>query len=89
MTVSSLVTALLVGAALGAGARWLVPATRGVPFWVPVAVAVGAAVLATVVARFAGVDTSGVSAVEVFLQVVFAAAGVALVAGTADRGYSR
>ncbi|XVU20871.1 GlsB/YeaQ/YmgE family stress response membrane protein [Actinoplanes sp. CA-054009] len=89
MTVSSLVTALLVGAALGAGARWLLPATRGVPFWVPLAVAVGAAVLATVVARFAGVDTSGVAPVEVILQVVFAAAGIALVAGTADRRYSR
>ncbi|MEU8817142.1 GlsB/YeaQ/YmgE family stress response membrane protein [Actinoplanes sp. NPDC048796] len=89
MTVSSLVTALLVGAALGAGARWLVPATRGVPFWVPLAVAVGAAVFATVVARFAGVDTSGVAPVEIFLQVVLAATGVALVAATADRRYSR
>ncbi|SNY25661.1 GlsB/YeaQ/YmgE family stress response membrane protein [Paractinoplanes atraurantiacus] len=87
MTVSSLVTALAVGAALGLGGRWIGPARRGTPFWVPLAVAVGAAMLATVVARLAGIDTVGVTVVEVVLQVVFAAIGVAFVAATGDRRY--
>ncbi|WP_127506240.1 GlsB/YeaQ/YmgE family stress response membrane protein [Actinoplanes solisilvae] len=88
MTLSSLVTALAVGVVLGLAGRSLVPAGRVVPFWVPVAVSVGAAVLATVVARLAGVDTAGVTAVEVVLQVIFASVGVALVAATADRSHS-
>ena len=84
MTISSLVTALAIGTVLGVCGRWIVPAGRGVPFWVPLAVALGAAVLGTVVGRLAGVDSPGVSPVEVTLQVVFAAAGVSLVAATAD-----
>ncbi|XVU22997.1 GlsB/YeaQ/YmgE family stress response membrane protein [Actinoplanes sp. CA-054009] len=83
MTVSSLVTALIVGSVLGLCGRWAVPAGRDMPFWVPVAVAVGTALLATVIARFSGVDTAGVTALEVILQVVFAAVGVAVVAATA------
>ncbi|WP_199517366.1 hypothetical protein [Nucisporomicrobium flavum] len=81
MTLSSLVTALAVGAVLGLGARWIL---RAVPFWVPLGVAVGAAVLGTVVGRLAGIDTSTVTALEVVLQVAFAAAAVTLVAMTGD-----
>jgi hypothetical protein len=85
MTISSLLTALAAGVALGLAGRFLVPAGRGVPFWVPLAVGIGAALLGTITARLAGVDTSGVSAVEVLLQAVFAGVAVALVAATADR----
>ena len=85
MTLTSLVSALAVGVALGLGARWILPAGRGVPFWVPLGVAVGAAVLGTVVGRLAGIDTSAVTAVEVVLQVTFAAGAVTVVAVTADR----
>ncbi|WP_127507812.1 GlsB/YeaQ/YmgE family stress response membrane protein [Actinoplanes solisilvae] len=88
MTLSSLVTALAVGTVLGLGGRWIVPAGRVVPVWVTLAVGIGAAVLATVVARLAGVYNPGVSLVEVVLQVIFAASGVALVAATADRPYN-
>lgn len=85
MTGTSLVTAVTVGLVVGALARWLVPACRGVPFWLPLAVGVGAAVLGTVTARLAGVDTSQVSPVELVLQVTLASLGVGAVAVTADR----
>ncbi|MCO8277653.1 GlsB/YeaQ/YmgE family stress response membrane protein [Actinoplanes sp. TRM 88003] len=85
MTVSSLFTAVAVGIVVGLGGRWIVPAGRTVPFWLPLSVAVGAAVFATVIARALGVDASQVSAVEVVMQVAFAISGVALVATTADQ----
>ncbi|MCM4083815.1 hypothetical protein [Paractinoplanes hotanensis] len=87
MTISSLITALAVGTTFGLGGWWLIPAGRSVPFWVPLAVAVSAAMLATVVVRLAGIDTSGVTAVEVVVQMVFAGTGVGLVAATADRRF--
>ncbi|MDY7087201.1 MAG: GlsB/YeaQ/YmgE family stress response membrane protein [Actinomycetota bacterium] len=85
MTVSSLVTAVAVGVVLGIGGRWMVPAGRSVPFWLPLCVGVGAAVFATVIARIVGVDASRVSAIEVLMQVAFAVCGVVLVARTAER----
>lgn len=85
MTVSSLVIAVAVGTLVGLIGRWLLPADRRLPFWVPLAVAVGAAVLGTVIGRFAGIDDTGVSPVEVVLQILFAAVAVSLVVATADR----
>ena len=85
MTATSLLTAVTVGLVLGILVRWLVPACRGVPFWLPLAVGVGAALSGTVAARLAGVDTSQVSVVELVLQVALAGLGVGAVAVTADR----
>ena len=89
MTITSLLTALAVGAVIGLAGRILMPAGRGIPFWVPLAVGIGAAVLGTVTARLAGVETPGVAAIELLLQIVFAGVAVALVAATADRRPSR
>lgn len=85
MTGTSLATAVVVGLVVGLLVRWLVPACRSVPFWLPPAVGVGAAVLGTVTARLGGVDTSQVSLVELVLQVTLAGLGVGAVALTADR----
>lgn len=88
MTISSLIAALTIGAIIGVCARWFVPPNRGIPFWVLLAVAIGAAVLGSVIVRLAGVGDSALSLVEVVLQVTFATAGVTLVAATADRSPS-
>ncbi len=85
MTISSLVAALTVGAVVGVCARWFVPPHRGIPFWVPLAVAIGAAVLGSVTASLAGVGDAALSAAEVILQITFATAAVALVIATGDR----
>ncbi|GAA3347082.1 hypothetical protein GCM10020358_60530 [Amorphoplanes nipponensis] len=84
MTATSLLSAVLIGLVLGASAGRFVPACRSVPFWLPVAVGVGAAVLGTVVARLAGVDDSRVSPVELALQVSLAGLSMIVVALTAD-----
>jgi hypothetical protein len=85
VTLTSLLTALGVGVLIGLGGRLLLPARRGVPFWVPLAVGVTASLLGTVTARLAGVVDPAVSDVELLLQGLFAGAAVALVAATADR----
>jgi hypothetical protein len=85
VTAASLVTAVTVGLVIGVLARWRVPVCRGVPFWLPSAAGVGAAVLGTVGARLAGVDTSQVSPVELILQVTLGGLGVAAVVRTAGR----
>jgi hypothetical protein len=85
VTLTSLLTALGVGVLIGLGGRMLVPAGRGVPFWVPLAVGVTASLLGTVTARLAGVADPVVSDVELVLQGLFAGAAVALVAATDRR----
>jgi small basic protein len=85
MTISSLVAALTVGAVIGVCARWFVTPDRGIPFWVPLAVAIGAAVLGSVTAHLAGMGDAALSVVEVILPVMFATVGVALVIATGDR----
>jgi hypothetical protein len=85
MTATSLISAVTVGLVLGVLARWLVAACRSVPFWLPPAAGVGAAVLATVAARLAGVDGSQVSLIEVILQLGAAGLSLSAVAATGDR----
>lgn len=85
MTVTSLVAAVVIGAALGLAGHLLTRADRRVPFWLPPTVGVGAAVFATTVVRIAADLPPGVSPTELGLQVLFGAAGVAAVVATADR----
>ncbi|MBG0565448.1 GlsB/YeaQ/YmgE family stress response membrane protein [Actinoplanes aureus] len=89
MTALSLIIAVTVGVVVGVAGRTLVRRGRTVPLWLPIAAGVAAAVLATVVARMANTARPGPTATEVVLQVLFAAAGVALVAVTADRRRGR
>jgi uncharacterized membrane protein YeaQ/YmgE (transglycosylase-associated protein family) len=85
MTGSSLIAAVTVGAVIGVAGRVLATRCRTVPMWLPLAAGVAAAVLATVLTRMAAVDGPGPTLVEFVLQVLFAAAGVTVVALTADR----
>ncbi|GIF45145.1 GlsB/YeaQ/YmgE family stress response membrane protein [Actinoplanes xinjiangensis] len=85
MTGLSLIAAVSVGAVIGAAGRMLAARCRTVPVWLPLAAGVAAALLATVLTRMAATDGPGPTLVEFVLQVLFAAAGVTLVALTADR----
>lgn len=85
MTATSLFTAVAVGMVIGFTGHWIGRSTRRVPPWLPPAVGVGAALLGTIAARFAGVDTPRVSLVEIVLQVALATITVAVVLGTTDR----
>jgi uncharacterized membrane protein YeaQ/YmgE (transglycosylase-associated protein family) len=82
MTVSGIISALIVGLIIGALGRLVVPGRQAIPIWLTVLIGIGAALLGTAIARGAGwADTSGVDWIEVFIQVILAAIGVALVSG--------
>ncbi|MBL7261713.1 GlsB/YeaQ/YmgE family stress response membrane protein [Paractinoplanes lichenicola] len=85
MTVTGIITALIVGLIVGALGRLVVPGRQNIPIWLTMLIGVVAALLGTVIARAAGVNTSGFSVLELVIQVVVAAVGVAIVAGTAGR----
>lgn len=92
MTAQGIISALIIGLIIGALGRLVVPGRQSIPIWLTMLIGVGAALLGTVIARAAGVaETSGwFDWTEIFIQVVLAAIGVALVAGFgARRGVSR
>ncbi|MGC1209931.1 MAG: GlsB/YeaQ/YmgE family stress response membrane protein [Micromonospora sp.] len=86
MTATGIITALIVGLIVGALGRLVVPGRQNMPIWLHMLIGVGAALLGTVVARASGfANTAGIDWRELLLQVLFAAIGVALVAGFGRR----
>jgi uncharacterized membrane protein YeaQ/YmgE (transglycosylase-associated protein family) len=64
----------------------LLPGRQNIPMWLTVVVGIGAALLGTVLASAVGVrDTAGIDWVELFIQLVLAVIGVALVSGVSGR----
>ena len=90
MTATGIITAIIVGAIIGALGRLLVPGRQDMPIWLTIVVGIVAALLGTVVAGALGVrDTAGFDWIEFFIQVGVAALGVLLVSGIGARGISR
>jgi uncharacterized membrane protein YeaQ/YmgE (transglycosylase-associated protein family) len=83
MTVTGIVTAIIIGAIIGVLGRLLVPGRQAIGFLVTIGIGIIAALLGSFVARQFGVaTTSGLDWIELAIQVIFAAVGVAIVAGT-------
>jgi uncharacterized membrane protein YeaQ/YmgE (transglycosylase-associated protein family) len=90
MEVTGIITALIIGLIIGALGRLVVPGKQDIPLWLTLLIGVVAAILGTVVAGVIGVaETPGIDWIELALQVGFAAAGVAIVAGARARGRNR
>ncbi len=86
MTVSGIISALIIGLIIGALGRLILPGRQAIPIWLTILIGIGAALLGTAIARAAGwADTEGFDWIEVFLQVILAAIGVALVNGLYGR----
>jgi uncharacterized membrane protein YeaQ/YmgE (transglycosylase-associated protein family) len=84
--VTGFFTAIIIGLIIGALGRLVVPGKQSIPIWLTLLIGVVAAILGTLVAGVLGVDeTAGVDWIELFIQVVFAAIGVSLVAGAYGR----
>jgi uncharacterized membrane protein YeaQ/YmgE (transglycosylase-associated protein family) len=83
MTVTGIISAIVIGLIIGALGRLVVPGKQKLPIWLTILVGIVAAFLGTALARAIGVptDTPGVDWMELLVQVIVAAAGVALVAG--------
>ena len=86
MTADGIITAIIVGAIIGALGRLVLPGRQTIPVWLTIVVGIVAALLGTVLANALAVKTTpGVDWIELFIQVLLAAVGVALVAGMSGR----
>jgi len=86
MTANGIISAIIIGAIVGALGRLVLPGRQSIPIWLTVVVGIGAALLGSVIANALGVrDTAGVDWTEILIQVVLAAIGVALVSGMSGR----
>ena len=86
MTADGIITAIIVGAIIGALGRLVLPGRQNIPVWLTIVVGIVAALLGTVIASALGVKTTaGIDWIELFIQIVLAAVGVALVAGMGGR----
>ncbi|MEU1842290.1 GlsB/YeaQ/YmgE family stress response membrane protein [Micromonospora sediminicola] len=86
MEVTGFFTAIVIGLVIGALGRLVVPGKQNIPIWLTLLIGVVAAILGTFVASAFNVDdTAGIDWIELALQVVFAAIGVAIAAGAYGR----
>ena len=85
MTVSALLSALLLGVAVGLLGRLVMPGRPAAPVWLTLSVGVGAALLGTITARIVGVDVAGASPLRLTVQTGFAAPAVILAVLAAGR----
>ncbi|MDL4820698.1 GlsB/YeaQ/YmgE family stress response membrane protein [Actinomadura opuntiae] len=79
MTIGGIVSAIVLGAVVGALGRLIVPGRQSMPAWLTVAVGVVAAFAGTGLSAMVGLRTSGWNLWETLLQIGVAAAGVCLV----------
>ncbi|ASW55327.1 GlsB/YeaQ/YmgE family stress response membrane protein [Plantactinospora sp. KBS50] len=86
MEVTGFITAIVIGLVIGALGRLVVPGKQNIGILLTLLIGVIAAIVGTFVAGALGVaDTAGIDWIELLIQVVFAAVGVALVAGIMGR----
>lgn len=87
MTVTGIITAIVIGAIIGALGRLVVPGRQPIPIWLTIVVGVVAAFIGTFIARAVGIPTatSGIDWLELLVQVIVAAIGVVIVANLYGR----
>lgn len=84
--ISGFFTAIVIGLIIGALGRLVVPGRQNISILLTIAVGVVAALLGTLVAGIFGVaETRGIDWIEILLQIVFAAIGVAILSGVTGR----
>jgi uncharacterized membrane protein YeaQ/YmgE (transglycosylase-associated protein family) len=84
VTIEGIISAIIIGAIIGAVGRLVVPGRQDIPIWLTVVIGVVAALIGTFIVGPMR-DTRGIDWVELAVQVVLAAVAVALVAGTRGR----
>jgi uncharacterized membrane protein YeaQ/YmgE (transglycosylase-associated protein family) len=83
MTITGIITAILIGAVVGVLGRLVVPGKQPIGMLVTVLVGIVSAFIGTALARALGIPTAtaGIDWLELLVQVIVAALGVALVSG--------
>ena len=91
MTATGIISAIVIGAIIGALARLILPGRQHIlaslPLWLTIVVGVVAALVGTWLARVLGIPTvtRGIDWLELLVQLVLAVIGVAIVAGAYSR----
>jgi uncharacterized membrane protein YeaQ/YmgE (transglycosylase-associated protein family) len=87
VTVTGIITAIVVGAIIGALGRLVVPGRQPIPIWLTIVVGIVAALIGTFLARAIGIPTAtnGIDWLELLVQVIVAAIGVVIVANLYGR----
>ncbi|MEG3615388.1 GlsB/YeaQ/YmgE family stress response membrane protein [Isoptericola haloaureus] len=86
MTVTGIITAIVVGAVIGALGRLVLRGKQNISIIATILVGIVAALVGTWLASLVGVaDTGGIDWIELAFQIGLAAIGVSIVAGSARR----
>lgn len=86
MNITGLITAIVIGAIIGALGRLLLPGRQPIGVILTVIVGIVAAIIGTAIAQKVGVDTTnGIDWIELVFQVGLAMLGVAIVASLRAR----
>jgi len=92
VTVIGIISAIIIGAIIGALGRLVVPGRQPIPIWLTIVVGIVAAFIGTFLARAIGIPTAtnGIDWLELLVQVIVAAVGVVIAANLyARRGVRR
>jgi uncharacterized membrane protein YeaQ/YmgE (transglycosylase-associated protein family) len=87
MTITGIITAIVIGAIVGVLGRLILPGKQPIGMLVTILVGIVSALLGSALARALGIPTAtnGIDWLELLVQVVVAALGVALVASLMGR----
>jgi len=87
MTITGVISAILIGIVVGVIGRLLVPGRQPIGWLITIGVGIISAFIGTAIARALGIptDTGGVDWMELLVQVIVAALGVALVSALLGR----
>jgi uncharacterized membrane protein YeaQ/YmgE (transglycosylase-associated protein family) len=87
VTVTGIIMAIIIGLVVGVLGRLVLPGRQNIPIWLTIVVGIVAALLGTALARAIGIPTatSGIDWLELIVQVILAAVGVALVSSAYGR----
>jgi uncharacterized membrane protein YeaQ/YmgE (transglycosylase-associated protein family) len=88
MTVTGIISAIIVGLIIGALGRLVLPGKQDIPIWLTIVIGIVAALIGTFIVGSLS-DTAGFDWIELVVQIVLAAVGVALVSGIRGRNAIR
>jgi uncharacterized membrane protein YeaQ/YmgE (transglycosylase-associated protein family) len=87
MTVTGIISAIIIGAIIGALGRLVVPGKQHIPIWLTIVIGIVAAFIGSFIAGALGYanGNGGIPWILLLIQIILAAIGVAIVAGTYGR----
>lgn len=85
MEVSGIISAIVIGAIIGALGRLVIPGKQSIPIWLTIVIGIVAALIGTAIVGPLR-DTDGVDWIEIIVQVGLAAAGVLLATSMRSKG---